>query len=60
MTDPHEANETECLCRARFARADDIDPPEPTRNRECPIHGDLTYADPDEARDRKQDREFNR
>ena len=48
---------SECLCTARFARSDDIDPPEPTRNRRCPIHGDLKHVDPDAAREELLERD---
>lgn len=46
---------TECTCTARPVRADDIDPPEPQRDRTCPIHGDLKHVDPDAARERERD-----
>ena len=45
-----------CLCIARPPRSTDLEPPEPVRNRRCPIHGDLKYVDPDGARDEMLDR----
>lgn len=41
-----------CTCRIPFATAQDIDPPEPKRNKWCPLHG---WGDPDLERDRMID-----
>ena len=44
-----------CICSTPFPGPTDIDPPEPKRDRTCPIHGDLAHTDPDRARDEKKD-----
>jgi len=41
-----------CICSTPFPGPTDIDPPEPKRDRTCPIHGDLAHTDPDSARER--------
>ena len=34
-----EAMDAGCTCAPRLARSTDIDPPEPKRDRDCPLHG---------------------
>lgn len=46
-----KAIEQGCTCRIPFATPYDIDPPEPKRNKWCPLHG----RDPDYERDRMMD-----
>lgn len=49
-----EANAQGCTCDIPFAGPTDIDPPEPRRDKHCPLHG---YApDPDDERDRQRER----
>lgn len=46
-----------CTCRVAYIWSNAIDPPEPVRDRNCPLHG--CEPDPDEARERaSEDREF--
>lgn len=48
-----EAFEQGCTCRVPTATAYDFDPPEPKRDKYCPLHG--WVPDPDIARDRAID-----
>lgn len=48
-----EAYEAGCTCSVPFAGAHDIDPPEPKRDRHCPLHG--SAPDPDDYYDRLRD-----
>lgn len=48
-----EAQEQGCTCRIPFATAYDIDPPEPRRDKHCPLHG--WAPDPDDARERMEE-----
>ena len=49
-----EAVAAGCSCRARFARPNDIDPPEVQIDKYCELHGRLGQ-DPDYLRDRMID-----
>lgn len=40
-----------CTCTMETVHSASIDPPEPVRNRNCPLHGNLAARDPDYARD---------
>ena len=52
-----EAYALGCICRLRPAWPTDISPPEPQRNRYCPVHSGY---DPDYERDRKIDEKLER
>jgi len=48
-----EARDQGCICQMGIANSASIDPPEPSRNKYCPLHG--WAPDPDDERDRKRD-----
>lgn len=48
-----DAIEQGCTCHVPSATAYDFDPPEPKRNKHCPLHG--WAPDPDEAYERMRD-----
>ena len=50
------ACENGCTCRARPVRPTDIDPPEVTVDKWCPVHG----LDPDEEYERRRDERMER
>ena len=52
-----EAVDMGCICIVPPVRPNDINPPEPKRNRYCPVHSGY---DPDYERDRKIDAKLER
>ena len=48
-----DAREAGCTCTVPAASAYDLDPPEPRKHRDCPLHG--WAPDPDHALERIRD-----
>lgn len=61
MTEPtpdpctEEARDQGCICRMSITNSASIDPPEPVRNMNCPLHGNEAARDPDAAYERHRD-----
>jgi hypothetical protein len=50
-----EARNEGCTCRMSSVNSASIDPPEPVRDLNCPLHGNYAARDPDGARDQSLD-----